>query len=153
MSEYSYSLRVNVNKALPPVSSGNYVVDFCSSSDASQVPPTVALSLASFGTADIVGVAAECVNVTGTSQVTILGASKFGTSATQQLVFLQENSGHTAASIRITADDSAATSTTSMLLLKANDPAFFRCAPGIGYTARAVTTATTGTLQVTVMGD
>jgi hypothetical protein len=149
MSEYSYSVRIGVDKELPPVSSGDYDVDFCSTGAANQTPPKLQISLAAFGTAAVDGVIAECYTV-GTSNVNILPASPFATAAASW-VYLRESSGHAAANIAV--GETAVGM--PILRLKAGDAALFRRDDSVTYplAASAASTAATGTVQVVVIGD
>lgn len=150
MSEFSYSVRVTVDKELPAVSAGDYDVDFCSSNAGSQTPPKLQISLAAFGTNAVDGVIAECYTV-GTNAVTLLSTSPFDT-ASQQHVYLRESSGHTAADITIIYPFDGQTPVARML---ADDVAFYRLPATMSYNvqALAVSTAATGTIQVLCIGD
>jgi len=119
---FSYSVRINVDKELPPVTSGDYDVDFCSSGAANQTPPKLQISLASFGTAAVDGVIAECYTV-GTNDVTLLAGSPFST-ATATWIYLRESSGHAAADLELVKDVSA--TNVPFSALKAGDVAFLR---------------------------
>ena len=152
MSEFSYQLGSSVNKPLPPISDPLVDVDFCSSTGAAQTPPTLRINLSANGTATVEGVYSAC-NTLATSAVLVVSDSVFGTNATNAYGLFQEVSGSTAASVRVQASDTSSVSTTNAALLGPSDIAVFRLHPGIQYYARAVTTNSTGKLQVTVIGE
>jgi hypothetical protein len=146
---FSYSVRINVDKELPPVSSGDYDLDFCSSGAANQTPPKLQISLAAFGTAAIDAVIAECYTV-GTSDVTLLTGSPFST-ATATWVYLRESSGNAAADLELVKDVSA--TNVPFSALKAGDVAFFRHDASHPMQAVAASTNATGTIQVVCIGE
>lgn len=150
MSEFTFSVRIGVDKELPPVSSGDYDVDFCSSSAGSQTPPKLQISLAAFGTATVEGVIAECYTV-GTNAVTLVAVSPFDTAA-QQYLYLRESSGHTAADIKIIMPFDGQTPIARMT---DGDVSFYRLPETMTYAVQAVSvsTASTGSVQVVCIGD
>jgi hypothetical protein len=151
MAEFDYSLRVSLDKALPPVSSDLVDVDFCAT-DANQTPPTLRFSVASFGTASVAGVHSDCRTV-GTSSITMLTTSQFGTAVSRSWVLLRETGNHTAASIRVVAFDVDAAQSAPCAVIKNRELAFFRVRPGVGYQVRSDTTNTTGTIEIIALGE
>jgi len=149
MSDFSFSVRATVDKELPPVSSGDYDIDFCAGSNATQTPPKLQIALASFGTASVDAVIAECHTV-GTNAVSILPAVPFAT-ATASYVYLKENSGNAAANIAI----GETSLPVQIMRLKAGEAALFRRDENVSYplAATASSTAATGTIQVLVIGE
>jgi hypothetical protein len=152
VADFSYQLAFNVAKQLPPISDPLVEVDFCSSSGATQSPPTLRFSVAANGTANIDGVYSLCRTV-GTSAVTILGTAQFGTNADSSWVLLEEKSEHTAASLRLVFGDLVALESSAGLLLKNKDVAFFRARPNVQYQIRSDTTASTGSIQIVTLGE
>ena len=146
---FSYSVRINVDKELPPVTSGDYDVDFCSSGAANQTPPKLQISLAAFGTAAVDGVIAECYTV-GTNAVNILAVTPFST-ATATWVYLRESSGHAAANIAI----GETSLPVQIMRLEAGEAALFRRDENVTYAlaATAASTASTGNIQVVCIGE
>lgn len=151
MSDFTYSVRIGVDKELPAVASGDYSVDFCSSSAASQTPPKLQISLATFGTATIEAVVAECYTV-GTNDVTVLGASPFST-ATASWVYLRESSGHTAADLELVLDVTG--TNVPFGRLPAGGVAFLHrnSSASTPIQAVAASSSATGQVQVVCMGE
>lgn len=154
MSEFSYQLGLNVNKQLPPISDPLVDVDFCSSSSASQTPPTLRFQVAANATSSVEGVYSDCVSIgvgTGTVATTIIASAPFGTNATASHVLLTETSGNTNAFATV------------MGLVGASKIAFSTIGPGgailvrmpasTGYGAYSSNAATTCTIQVIVVGE
>lgn len=152
MADFSYQLGVSVSKELPPLSDPLVDVDFCSSTGAAQTPPTLRISLAANGTATLEGVYAKCATVS-TTNISFFTDSEFGTNAVNSYVLFQENSGHAAASVRVIAVDTAGATSTNMALLGSGDVAFLKVHPSSQYQCRSVSTSTTGSIQVTVIGE
>lgn len=152
MADFSYQLGVSVSKELPPLSDPLVDVDFCSSTGASQTPPTLRINLAANGTASLEGVYSKCGTVS-TTNISFVSDSAFGTNATNAYALFQENSGNAAASVRVIAVDTNAASSTNMALLGSGDVAFLKVHPTSQYECRAVSTNTTGSIQVVVIGE
>jgi hypothetical protein len=152
VAEFSYQLGFNVAKQLPAISDPLLDVDFCSSTGASQNPPTLRFSLPASGTAAVEGVYSFCATA-GTTQVSILGTSQFGTAVSSSWVLLEEKSSHTAAVLRVVFSDTVALETCQGCVLRNRDVAMFRARAGVALLVRADTTNSTGTVQITTIGE
>ena len=149
MSELTRAIRIAVDKELPAVSSNDYTVDFCTNNQSSQTPPKLQVSLSSYATGSVEAVLAECYTV-GTNAVNILAATPFST-ATATWVYLRESSGHADANIAI----GETSLPVQIMRLEAGEAALFRRDESVTYTlaATAASTASTGTIQVLVIGE
>lgn len=152
MSDFEYSVRVGVNKELPAITSGPYVVTLCSETSANVTPPRLQFSVASFGTSTVDGVFADCRTL-GTAITTLFTGTAFGTAVTNKYCLFRETSGGTAASLSVWASDTNAMSVTKFAVLSGNDCTLLKVDPSITYQARAVSTGSTGQLSITLIGD
>jgi len=151
MAEFSYSIRATVDKELPPVSSGDYDIDFCSSGNASQTPPKLQVSLAAFGTSSVAGVVAECFTA-ATNSVYILQPTTFGT-ATNAYLYIQDAGNSTVSSAIVSASNTSEASLTTFAKLSQGQAAIVPVKPDNSYDVRSDTTAATCSVQVLVIGE
>jgi|DEB0MinimDraft_6_1074348.scaffolds.fasta_scaffold115927_2 hypothetical protein len=150
MAEYSYSIRATVDKELPPVSSNDYTVDFCSVGTSNQTPPRLNVSLSAFGTASVSAVLAECFTC-GTTEVTFLAPDEFST-ASNHYIYLRDSSNHTASSLEISCSNAPTTTQVSFCNLGPTEAALFPADSANSYVLKSLTTVTTGSIQVLVIG-
>jgi hypothetical protein len=151
MAEFSYSVRATVDKELPPVSSGDYDIDFCSAGNASQTPPKLRVSLAAFGTSNVEGVVAECFTA-NTQSVTILTPTTFGT-ATNAYLYIQDAGNSTVSSAIVSSSSTTEFSTTSFAQIGQGQAAIVPVRSSNSYAVYSSTTAATCSVQVLVIGD
>lgn len=154
MSEFSYQLGFAVQKQLPPIADPLVDVDFCSSTGASQTPPTLRFQIAANVTASVEGVLSDCKSIgvgTATSATTLAVATPFGTNATSSHVLITETSGSPNALATVYAVAGAFKTTFSTIA--ANGCILLRQPGSIGYSASSSNAATTARLQIVVIGE
>jgi hypothetical protein len=152
VSEFSFQLGFSVAKPLPPISDPLVDVDFCSSTGAAQTPPTLRIQIAASATSGVEGVFSKCFTL-GTTQTAVVASNVFGTVVLSTYGLFQNTSENDSSSLRIIAGDPDAATQADFARLAKNQSALLRLVPGIIYTSRAVSTNTTGKLQVTVIGE
>jgi hypothetical protein len=152
VSEFSFQLGFSVAKPLPPISDPLVDVDFCSSTGAAQTPPTLRIQIAASATSGVEGVFSECFTL-GTALQTVVASNVFGTTVLSTYGLFQNTSDNDTSALRVIAFDPSAVESSDFARLARNESALVRLAPGVGYACRAVSTNTTGKLQVVVIGE
>jgi hypothetical protein len=149
MADFSYSLRLSVDKALPPITGGAVALDLCPNAASAQTPPRLQISLASIGTAAIDGVRAACFDIPADSGISLQTDAPFGTNATHTFLFIREVSDNPTAEIEIL-DSGPAT----LFVLKNKQAALIpNLANGQTWSGYANLAANTGTLQILSIGE
>ena len=154
MSEFSYQLGFAVQKQLPPIVDPLVDVDFCSSTGASQTPPTLRFQIAANGTASVEGVLSDCksINVgTATVATTLVVATPFGTNAAASHLLITEISGNPGAFATVYAV--AGPSRNTFSTIGAGGCILIRQPASVGYAASCSNAATTARLQIVVIGE
>jgi hypothetical protein len=154
VADFSYQLAINVAKQLPAIADPLVDVDFCSSTGATQSPPTLRFSVAANGTASIEGVLSDCKSIgvgTGTNPTTLLAATPFGTNADSAYMLITEVSGNTAAFATVYAVDGTSKNTFSTI--NAQGTILIRQPPSVGYAAASSNAAATARLQIVLIGE
>lgn len=149
MADLEFMASVVIDKRLPTVTSGNYVVSFASSTNDPYVTaPRLAVSIAGSGTASVDGVNASTIAV-GTTAAELFCAYPFGTATDLRWVMLKENSGNTNASVVVR----ASTNNVQVFKIGAAGVAMFQAIESLQMSAIALSTGATGVLQVLTIGE
>ena len=146
---FSYDISVRVSKSLTTVTSDLYQLGFCTSSSSSVAPPLLQIAVAGSGTAAANAVQAKCYTI-GTSSVSIIASSPFGTNASATYVYLRENSTNPAASVDILDGNPL-----SIFTMRSGESALFP-RPTFSYGemyAQSTHTSSTASLQVVIVGE
>ena len=144
---FSYDISVRVNRTLSTVSSTLYSLEFCPAGS-TLTPPALQVAVAAAGTAVAKGVQARCYTLSTSADTVVVPSSPFGTNATQSYVFMRENSSNAGALVNILDSQPNV-----IFSLKNGQAAFFPRPVAGDYYAQVTSTASTGTLQILVIGE